>query len=232
MKQLERPPSLTALAVEKLRDAIVSGDLMLGEQISEVEIARRFGISKTPVREALQQLKAEGLVRIVPQTGTFVFTMSAHEVVELCVLRLALERTALGLALKRDAEGLGEHLLELVKEMDRFHAAGDVRAYLALDTEYHQQFFRFCGNRYVADAYSRIVGQVAALRTHLAARPQHTRLSLREHKVMARAIANHQVSKVQGFLSAHIARTQKAYSDNIVDIAQADQRFQHKKAQD
>jgi len=222
MKPLDRPPSLMTLAVEKLRTAIISGDLMLGEQISEINIAGRFGISKTPVREALQQLQAEGLVRVVPQTGTFVFTMSAREVVELCELRLTLEHAALNLALRRDAKGLGKRLTSLVQSMEKVHANGDFRAYLDLDTEFHEQFFRYCGNRYIADAYSRIKGQVAALRTHLAARPEHTRLSLHEHKAMARTIAMGRIVDVPKILADHIARTQTAYAANIVDIAVAD----------
>jgi DNA-binding GntR family transcriptional regulator len=222
MKPLDRPPSLMTLAVEKLRTAIISGDLMLGEQISEINIAGRFGISKTPVREALQQLRAEGLVRVVPQTGTFVFTMSAREVVELCELRLTLEHAALNLALQRDAKGLGNRLTSLVQSMEKVHANGDFRAYLDLDTEFHEQFFRYCGNRYIADAYSRIKGQVAALRTHLAARPEHTRLSLHEHKAMARTIAMGRIVDVPKILADPIARTQTAYAANIVDIAQAD----------
>src|SRR4029453_15916741 len=104
MKQLERPQSLTAMAVDAIRRAIVGGDLGLGEQLSEGVLARTLGISKTPVREALQQLRNEGLVRIIPQTGSFVFTMSAHEVLELCELRLALEEAALRFAIERNRE--------------------------------------------------------------------------------------------------------------------------------
>ena len=222
MKPLDRPPSLVTLAVEKLRTAIISGDLKLGEQISEINVAGWFGISKTPVREALQQLRAEGLVRIIPQTGTFVFTLSSQEVVELCELRLTLEHAALNLALRRDSKGLGKRLASVVQSMEKVHAKGDLRAYLKLDTDFHQLLFDYCGNRYIAEAYSRIIGQVAALRTHLAARPQHTQLSLHEHSAMARAISMGDIDDVPKILDNHIARTQTAYAANIADIARAD----------
>jgi DNA-binding GntR family transcriptional regulator len=106
--------------------------------------------------------------------------------------------------------------------MEKVHASGDFRAYLNLDTEFHQQFFHYCGNRYIADAYSRIKGQVAALRTHLAGRPEHTQLSLQEHKAMARTIAMGRIVDAPKILADHIARTQTAYAANIVDIAAAD----------
>lgn len=225
MKQLERPQSLTALAVDAVRRAIVSGDLGLGEQLSEGALARMLGISKTPVREALQQLRHEGLVRIIPQTGSFVFTMSAHEVLELCELRLTLEEAALHFAIERNRAPFLNALKRIVTDMEHAQKQGDTRAYLALDTEYHAQFFEFCGNSYIADAYSGIVGKVAALRTHLAARPSHTKKSMIEHRAIAQAIERGEDDTLRAILHRHIGRTKKSYAENIDDIAQADRAF-------
>jgi DNA-binding GntR family transcriptional regulator len=225
MKQLERPQSLMALAVDALRRAIVSGDLGLGEQLSEGALARMLGISKTPVREALQQLRHEGLVRIIPQTGSFVFTMSAHEVLELCELRLTLEEAALRFAIERNRAPFLNALKRIVTDMEQAQRQGDTRAYLAFDTEYHAQFFEFCGNSYMADAYSRIVGKVAALRTHLAARPSHTKKSMIEHRSIVQAIEGGEDGTLRDILHRHIGRTKKSYAENIDDIAQADRAF-------
>ena len=74
IKQISRPKSLTEISVEHIREAITKGDLGLGHPVSESALASSLGISKTPVREALAQLKIEGLVKIFPQKGTFVFT--------------------------------------------------------------------------------------------------------------------------------------------------------------
>jgi DNA-binding GntR family transcriptional regulator len=223
MRQLERPRSLTAMAVERLRDAIVAGDLALGEQLSEAELACRLGISKTPVREALQQLRAEGLVRVVPQTGTFVFTMSATEVRQLSELRLTLERAALGFAMERDRPGLVAALGEVVAGMREARRAGDVRRYLALDTAYHAAFFARCGNPMMRDAYDRLVGRVAALRTHLAQKPSHTERSMDEHVRMLGAARDGGATGLFALLGRHIERTRETYAADIGDIAEADQ---------
>jgi DNA-binding GntR family transcriptional regulator len=222
MRQLERPQSLTALAVERLREAIVSGDLGLGKQLSEAELARRLGISKTPVREALQQLRAEGLVRVVPQTGTFVFTMSALEVRQLCELRLTLERAALGFALERDRAGLAGALGDVVAGMREALRAGDVRRYLGLDTAYHAAFFAHCGNPMLRDAYDRLAGRIAALRTHLAQKPSHTERSMDEHVRMLEAARAGDAPALFALLDRHVERTRETYAANIGDIAQAD----------
>jgi DNA-binding GntR family transcriptional regulator len=222
MRQLERPQSLTAMAVEHLREAIVSGDLELGEQLSEAELARRLGISKTPVREALQQLRAEGLVRVVPQTGTFVFTMSALEVRQLCELRLTLERAALGFALERDRAGLVSALGKVVAGMRKALRTGDVRRYLAFDTAYHATFFAHCGNPMMRDAHDRLVGRIAALRTHLAQKPSHTERSMDEHVRMLEAARTGDGPTLFTLLDQHVERTRETYAANIGDIAQAD----------
>ena len=103
LKPIERPESLTESAVKRLRDAIVSGDFELGQPLSERQLAEMLEISKTPVREALAQLRREGLVRILPQRGAFVFTLSQQEVVEICEIRQALEASALKAAMERNA---------------------------------------------------------------------------------------------------------------------------------
>ena len=80
MRPIERPRSLTGTVLAQLRESIVSGDLELGAALSERVLAEKLGVSKTPVREALAQLRVEGLVRIYPQRGAYVFTLSARRV--------------------------------------------------------------------------------------------------------------------------------------------------------
>ena len=224
MQQIKRPESLTGLATRRLRDAIVNGDLTLGEPLSESQLAASLGVSKTPVREALAQLRIEGLVTTVPQKGTFVFTLSAREVIELSELRLTLESAALRFACERNRTAFVEDLRPVVDGMAKAMADADTRAYLALDTEYHEQFFRHCGNRYMAESYSLLAGKIAALRTHLAARPKHTEKSFAEHREMVEAIDRGEIDACLNLLDRHIGRTRKSYADHVEDIAAADLR--------
>src|SRR5512133_2552962 len=99
-RQLERPKSLTDLAHEKIRQLIVSGEFPLGEQLSEASLAAQLGISKTPVREALLRLRADGLIDIQPQRGTFVFSLTPQQVDEICRFREFVEVAALGAAMQ------------------------------------------------------------------------------------------------------------------------------------
>jgi DNA-binding GntR family transcriptional regulator len=222
MDAIQRPKSLTEVVLEHLRDQIVSGDLRLGATLSERQLAERLKVSKTPVREALAQLRTEGLVRIIPHTGAQVFTLSAREVIEICEFRFALETTALRLAFERNRTGLAEDIARIVAEMGRAQKAHDIRAYLALDTEFHASFFRHCGNHYLSDSYERYVGKIAALRTHLAVKPLHTQLSYREHVRLRDVFRDGTMDQVGVILGEHIGRTRQTYAEEIEDIAAAD----------
>ena len=221
MKQLKRSKSLTEMALEGLREAIVSGQFKLGEPLSEIQLASSMGISKTPVREALAQLRIEGLVKIVPQSGTFVFTLSSREVVKMCELRSLLEMEALKLSFQLHQEEFIEALKVIVKKMAKAQKSGDTAEYLKLDTEFHEELFNHCDNQYIADAYSRIEGKIAALRTHLSSLPQHTQLSFEEHKEFVDALEQSNLEKAKQILDKHIGRSKETYAENIEDISVA-----------
>ena len=222
MKPIERPESLTESTVKRLRRAIVLGDLELGQPISERQLAGLLEVSKTPVREALAQLRLEGLVRILPQRGAFIFTLSQQEVVEICELRLALEATALRAATERNPAAFAAALAAVVERMRRARAKRDTKAYLHEDTRFHQCFFDHCGNSLMAQNYAMFVGKIAALRTHLAQKPQHTELSFQEHETMLDAVSRRDADAALSVLDVHIARTKETYAAGVTDIAEAD----------
>lgn len=222
MEAINRPKSLTVTVLERLRDAIVDGDFALGSALSERALAEQLKVSKTPVRESLVQLRSEGLVSIVPQKGAYVFTLSAREVVQICDFRLALEGAALALAMERNRGKLAEDMVNVVQLMDTALMQGDQRRYLTLDTVFHNTIFAHCGNEYLADSYGRYVGKIAALRTHLASKPMHTRLSFEEHQRIRDAVQAGTEAEVGAILRQHIGRTEETYSLGVEDIAAAD----------
>jgi DNA-binding GntR family transcriptional regulator len=221
MPEFERPPSLTSVVTDHIRSKIVRGDVPLGAAISERGISAELQVSKTPVREALAQLRTEGLVTIVPQSGVKVFTLSAREVREICAFRKVLEAAALELSMAVDPDGLQRDLEAIEVQMDGTLSAGDVRAYLGLDTDFHLAFFAHCGNRYLQSAYALYSGKIAALRTHLATKPQHTQMSMTEHRAIVRAVRARDQPGLVRILGEHIGRTQETYEIGIEDISVA-----------
>jgi DNA-binding GntR family transcriptional regulator len=186
------------------------------------QLAEEFGISKTPIREAIFQLKNEGLVSVLPQRAASVFTLSAAEVIDLCEFRLVVESAALKMAMERSQDELVDALSDIVESMRDARSRSDVRTYLTLDTDFHTAFFEYCGNHHLRTTYDRFAGKIAALRTHLATRPMHTSLSFDEHVAIVGAVGGQNLDHAQEVLGAHIGRTRETYSEGIRDIATAD----------
>lgn len=219
MRPIERPPSLVDAVAAQLRELIVSGELALGQTLSERNLAAAFGVSKTPVREALAQLKTEGLVLIAAQRGATVFTLSGREVADICEWRQTLETVALKLAFERDRDRLIEGLAKVVDRMHQARSKGQTRDYLAEDTAYHNVFFQCCGNRLFVETYDLMQAKIAALRTHLSVKPSHTDKSYAEHIELLDHLKKGDIDSAIGCLNVHIDRTRTTYSLTTADIS-------------
>lgn len=220
MRPIERPPSLVDTVAAQLRELIVSGELALGQQLSERNLAAAFGVSKTPVREALAQLKTEGLVLIAAQRGATVFTLSGQEVADICEWRQTLESTALRMAFERARERLVADLAMVVARMKKSRARDDMRAYLAEDTAFHNVIFQCCGNRLFLDTYDLMQAKIAALRTHLSVKPYHTDRSFEEHIEIVDKLRSGELDGAIACLTAHIDRSRTTYSLTTADISE------------
>jgi DNA-binding GntR family transcriptional regulator len=124
--------------VDLIRARIVSGELGLGQALSDKELAVQFNTSRTPVREALLELRAAGLIVAYPQRGTYVFDPSSSDIREICEVRGILESGALRLAASRDLENLVLRLNYCVAHMALAIDSADFVRIEAYDTEFHE----------------------------------------------------------------------------------------------
>jgi DNA-binding GntR family transcriptional regulator len=214
-RQIQRPKSLTEQAADEIRQRIVFGDIALGSSLSENTLAAELGVSKTPVREALLQLKSEGLVSIQPQRGSFVFEMSASEIVQLGELRETLEVSALRLAAKYNRDGLTTDLRAILDRMKKTLARNDAAAYRKLDAEFHRAFFDHSANKYLLAAYLGIAFRIQALRTRLSANPVLNRSSFKEHEKLYKLVDGGRIQDAVALLSSHVRGTTDDYAATI-----------------
>ena len=117
IEEFKRPISLVEAAMEGIRSSIIKGELALGQQLTESYLQKSLGFSKTPIREALTELKAEGLVVSEVHKGFRVFKMDEKELIEFCELRLALESQALRSAYKNNRLKLVRGLEILINDL-------------------------------------------------------------------------------------------------------------------
>ena len=209
---IKRPKTLTDMVTNRLRQAIVDGELAFGTMVSEDALAAAFDVSRTPVREALSQLQLQGLIVIAPQRGSFVFTPDEDDIAEVCEYRKMLESRAATLSMERDAEGTVAALERTVQAMDDAFREDAPKQFGRADTEFHAVLFRQCGNRYLRDAYNLASGKFAALSTNLT-RPflDERQVSYGEHKAMIEHLKRRDIAAFEAALFSHIGRTGKLY---------------------
>lgn len=208
-------PSLTERALEEIRKRIVEGDLHLGEAVSELALATDLSMSKTPVREALLQLKREGLVDIQPQRGSFVFTMDADQVHQICDFRRTLEHEALVQSMARAWGQLVDRQEPCVAAMAEAIRADDLPSYRHLDAEFHHNLFRFCGNAFMIEAYRQIAFRIQALRTRLSVQPENNIRTLAEHQRIVEAIVARDSAEAVRRLTDHVEGTRDLYVETV-----------------
>lgn len=208
-------------AYSYIQKKIVNGELPVGQQVSEASLAREIGISRTPVREAIQQLVREGLVEQVPRLGTLVKALGRRDVVELYELREALEPFAVGHAAQRigsaDLERCGRLCDEIHQLNDEARRTGVERLsgakllrFLAADMGFHMILVRAGGNeriqKIVAD--SRVLIRIFNIH-----RQEHDHKILDEteqfHSQILTAVGEKDSERAREMMAQHIAASKR-----------------------
>jgi DNA-binding GntR family transcriptional regulator len=153
--------SIQGRVIDETRRRILAGELATGVNLSELALAEEFGVSRTPVREALKQLQTEGLVEIRPRVGTFVTTPSRREITELFDMKELLEGAAARLLAQRGRVPELDRLQENVKEAEVAVARDDRVRYAQLVEEFHDLLVLGADNSKLQAHYRTLMNQLA-----------------------------------------------------------------------
>ncbi|HKU80924.1 MAG TPA: GntR family transcriptional regulator, partial [Candidatus Tumulicola sp.] len=143
-----------------LRERILDGRMLPGSRIVELEIARELGVSRSPVREAVLRLEAEGLTAIVPYRGALVTPLQRERFAELMDFRLALERFALDRLVERLPDGAIERLRACASSLRAAISARDPRRAVDEDLAVHRAIVALAGNALLERAYQELLAQI------------------------------------------------------------------------
>lgn len=204
MMGFQRPKSLAEEVTLRLRTGIVDGEFKLGEALSESMIAARYGVSRTPVREAFATLGLEGLVRTEPQQGTYVFTITREQFNQLSEVRSILECAAMRHAIERNRRLLIRGWTRILKAMHAAAQKGDGLQYCRLDGEFHHQLFELADNPHLIEATQSFATKIATIRNRLGASPEHMQRSYSEHENLLRLLEEGKVNSALELLDHHI----------------------------
>ena len=194
---------------ERLREGILTGELAPGEVLSETALARSFGVSRGPIREALGRLGSEGLVRITPRRGAIVAELTPDEFVEAYQVREALETFGIRLAVPRlDASDL-TRLRELHEEMVEHAQRHEVNAFFEANSAFHELFVVGSGNRKLAEMYRQLMDQMGRYVARSLALRGSLDKSIAEHSAILEAVEAGDGEQAARLLADHIEVPQR-----------------------
>jgi DNA-binding GntR family transcriptional regulator len=199
-----RRPPLWETILERMRQAILSGELGAGAKLVEVDLAERFGTSRGPIREAIRELVREGLVVEFDRRGNVVSTLTARDLVEVYGVREAIEVAASRAAVDRaDAATLRE--LEQHLEAFELGAGGDYLENSAHDLAFHRTLVAIAGNARMSTIYNQMLTQTAhLLRIAAEANPTlQTTIRPSAHRDILEAVAAHDADRAREAIQAH-----------------------------
>jgi DNA-binding GntR family transcriptional regulator len=198
--------SIANEAFHKLTQAIISGEFTPGERLSEAELARRFGISRGPIREALQRLEGKLVIRI-PRVGVSVIDLSKEKLVELFAVREALEGMAARLAAERTTD---KEIDELARLLEQHGAHDDVASGSAYyqagqDDDFHFQIVRMARNEQLQNMLlEELFFKLKLYRYRISSKPVRPQKALEEHRQIVKAIASRNGDEAEAAMRRHI----------------------------
>jgi DNA-binding GntR family transcriptional regulator len=211
---LAASPALSQNAVDVLRDMIASGAVAEGQHLKENELAATLGVSRGPIREALQQLEHEGFVELRRHRGAFVTTLRRRDVEEVYSLRIALEQLAMERAATRMSPAVVDRMDHVLEAMRQVSPDATAAAAVALDLDFHDVVYDAADHDRLRRSWRNIRSQVAFIlqvrnRTH----PDFLLVGYAEHRQIRdvlvagdpEAAATAIVEHVQGTLSRLLA---------------------------
>lgn len=207
-------PKISDSAYEILREKVVSKEFAPGERLDLVSIEQQLGISRTPIKEALARLQQEGLVTIVPRSGTYVTAPTSGEILESFEVRAILETHAIRLAAARVTQADLEALDEIVRNLGRLAAVEDRESiyprYLDLDHDLHQRIVNLSGNSRLQQAHKRenLHAQMARIRYRSAER--ELEIAQTEHERIMAALWARDGEAAAEEMDAHLKRAARS----------------------
>lgn len=186
-----------------LRNMILDGTIAPGERLNEVALAASLGISRGPLREAVQRLAREGLLTVISHRGAFVRTFEHGEVAELYELRAALELHAVRLVCLRSTDDDLADLAAMLDETEARMSQSSGQAYPA-ELDFHLRLVMLAGNQELMSTALGVHRQLALARSMSAKRPPRARAAVVEHQTLVEALKSRDIHAATDLMDRHI----------------------------
>ncbi|MFD2239304.1 GntR family transcriptional regulator [Aureimonas populi] len=198
--------TLAGFLHQKLETEIVNGALKPGDRLDEQEIAQRFGMSRTPVREAFRLLGANELVELRGRQGVVVRKIGVSVLIEMFQVMAELEGLCARLAARRASRQQEELLLQVHRRLAQManHSEADVAAFYAANQEFHEIIYDASRNGYLAEQTRQLRNRVSPFRRRVTALPRRFEKTINEHEEIVRAICDRDADRAHTAMRDHV----------------------------
>ena len=207
--------SLGNQAYQELKRVILERQVSPGEKLNEAELASALGISRTPVREAINRLEKEGLVEIFPQRGAFVVQFAENDIYELFLIRENLEGLAARMAAGKMNEGYLKSLDSCVHGFQEPFEKKDIQRYAREDFKFHQTIVSSSGARRLINLISTLHDYIRMFRLTTVGLSGRMKTSLTEHRDIIEALRRKDPEEAEKRMRVHIRNVRDGVMGNI-----------------
>lgn len=212
--QLDLYQPLREVVYETLREAIRSGVLTSGERLMEIQVAEELGVSRTPVREAIRRLEAEGLVVMIPRRGTYVSDMSLRDISDVFEIREALEVLAASLAAERITDMEIEEFERMMVEFDEVVNKNNVDGLVELDIRFHTKLYEASRNVRLIAILNNLREQTTRFRMTSMSVPGRMQDTLDEHRAIIEALGRRDPEEASKVTQHHLAQAETIFLES------------------
>ena len=204
---------------DRLRDMIMTSQLKEGDKINENELCASMGISKTPLREALRVLSAEGLISLVPNRGSFVTKPTIGEIKEMFEVMSVLEGVcARAAAARMDAAAL-DTVEQLHAKLEQEYTSRDQKEYIRINNQYHKFIQQLAGNRTLNQIVNGLREKILLYRFQSLNLPGRFDASIKEHRELLEAFRQKSAQQAERIMKKHLKNQSLALEELADNIA-------------
>jgi DNA-binding GntR family transcriptional regulator len=200
---------------EKIENKIINNELSAGTKLEEVELAKQFNVSRTPIREALRNLEATQLVTIIPKKGAFVSEISVQRLMEIFIVVAELESLCARLAARRISEKESNLLLKALKSCEKAYLNDNIDEYFHENLDFHKIIYEASNNDFLITQMAQLKTRLLPFRKIQLKVKNRMKLSLDEHTQITNAILEGNEKEAQEIMRKHVLVQGELFTDMI-----------------
>ena len=201
---MEEHYSLGGKVFQQLKNSILAGEFENGAELREIALAKKLGVSRTPVREALRQLEQEGLVEIYPNRGAYVKGITYKDVEDIFRIRARLEGLCAEMAVSSITHEQLDKLDEIILLSKFYEEKKDMEHLLKMDSQFHEMLFESCGSKMLEHQLKDYHQYVQKARLRSLKRQERAKKSTQEHEEILLAIKDRDAKRADELATRHI----------------------------